>query len=162
MILCEWDAPEVYPGQSCVHLFARILSTSFSSVSIFSVCCYSSVSISMVLTHQLYIEGVHKVQCLQLSQSKDDIYTLYSLYYAGIELALLSSCIYMVPDTWGLGRIVKVVLGHFIVGTFSLGDMLTRRSACTFSSLLFSILNLKSKLQLNLHRISSGSQSPLI
>jgi hypothetical protein len=47
MILCEWDAPEGNPGQSCVHLFARILSTSFSSVSIFSVCCYSIVSISM-------------------------------------------------------------------------------------------------------------------
>jgi hypothetical protein len=47
MILCEWDAPEGDPGQSCVHLFARILSTSFTSVSIFSVCCYSSVSISM-------------------------------------------------------------------------------------------------------------------
>jgi hypothetical protein len=52
MILCEWDAPERDPGQSCVHLFARILSTSFTSVSIFffSVCCYSSVSISMILT----------------------------------------------------------------------------------------------------------------
>ncbi len=48
MILCEWDAPEGDPGQSCVHLFARILCTSFSSVSIFSVCCYSIVSISMV------------------------------------------------------------------------------------------------------------------
>jgi hypothetical protein len=48
MVLCEWDAPEGDPGQSCVHLFARILSTSFSSVSIFSVCCYSRVSISMV------------------------------------------------------------------------------------------------------------------
>jgi hypothetical protein len=48
MILCEWDAPEGDPGQSCVHLFARILSTSFTSVSIFSVCCYSSVSNSMV------------------------------------------------------------------------------------------------------------------
>ncbi len=47
MVLCEWDAPEGDPGQSCVHLFARILSTSFSSVSIFSVCCYSRVSISM-------------------------------------------------------------------------------------------------------------------
>ncbi len=50
MILCEWDAPEGDPGQSCVHLFARILSTSFSSVSIFSVCCYSIVSISMLTT----------------------------------------------------------------------------------------------------------------
>jgi hypothetical protein len=50
MIMCEWDAPEGDPGQSCVHLFARILSTSFSSVSIFSVCCYSSVSISMGVT----------------------------------------------------------------------------------------------------------------
>jgi hypothetical protein len=48
MVLCEWDALEGDPGQSCVHLFARILSTSFSSVSIFSVCCYSRVSISMV------------------------------------------------------------------------------------------------------------------
>ncbi len=34
-------------GQCCVHLYARILSTSFTSVSIFSVCWYSSVSISM-------------------------------------------------------------------------------------------------------------------
>ncbi len=50
MILCEWDAPEGDPGQSCVHLFARILSTSFSSLSIFSVYCYSGVSIS-VITH---------------------------------------------------------------------------------------------------------------
>jgi hypothetical protein len=43
MILCEWDASEGHPGQSCVHLYARILSTSFISVSIFSVWCYSSV-----------------------------------------------------------------------------------------------------------------------
>jgi hypothetical protein len=50
MILCEWDAPEGDPGQSCVHLFARNLSTPFSSVSIFSVCFYSIVSISMVTT----------------------------------------------------------------------------------------------------------------
>jgi hypothetical protein len=50
MILCEWDASEGNPGQSCVHLFARILSTSFTSVSIFSVWCYSNVSISMVCT----------------------------------------------------------------------------------------------------------------
>jgi hypothetical protein len=35
MILCEGD-----PGQSCVHLYARILSSSLTSVSIFSVCCY--------------------------------------------------------------------------------------------------------------------------
>ncbi len=47
MILCEWDASEGNVGQSCVHLYARILSTSFISVSIFSVWCYSSVSISM-------------------------------------------------------------------------------------------------------------------
>jgi len=43
MILCEWDAPEGDPGQSCVHLYARILSSSLTSVSIFSVWCYSSV-----------------------------------------------------------------------------------------------------------------------
>ncbi len=52
MILCEWDAPEGDPGQSCVHLFAHILSTSPSSVSIFSVCCYSIVSISMKCTEE--------------------------------------------------------------------------------------------------------------
>ena len=49
MILCEWDAPEGDPGQSCVHLYARILSSSLTSVSIFSVSCYSIVSISMVM-----------------------------------------------------------------------------------------------------------------
>ncbi len=48
MILCEWDAPEGDPGQSCVHLYARILSSTLTSVSIFSVSCYSIVSISMV------------------------------------------------------------------------------------------------------------------
>jgi hypothetical protein len=47
MILCEWDAPEGDPGQSCVHLYARILSSSLTSVSVFSVSCYSIVSISM-------------------------------------------------------------------------------------------------------------------
>jgi hypothetical protein len=64
MILCEWDAPEGDPGQCCVHLFARILSTSFSSVSIFSVCCYSIVSISMVLPHLVDIlvqEDIYRV-----------------------------------------------------------------------------------------------------
>jgi hypothetical protein len=61
MILCEWDAPEGDPGQSCVHLFARILSMSFSSVSIFSVCCYSIVSISMLIpTVPMRGQWVHK------------------------------------------------------------------------------------------------------
>jgi hypothetical protein len=51
MILCEWDAPEGHPGQCCVHhQYARILSTSFTSVSIFSVWCYSSVFISVSRT----------------------------------------------------------------------------------------------------------------
>jgi hypothetical protein len=59
MILCEWDASEGHTGQSCVHLYAHILSTSFISVSIFSVWCYSSV---------LYLNGVnpyseHAVAC---------------------------------------------------------------------------------------------------
>ncbi len=53
MILCEWDASEGHPGQSCVHLYARILSTSFTSFSIFSVWCYSSVSISMLGSYSL-------------------------------------------------------------------------------------------------------------
>ncbi len=42
MALCEWDASEGHPGQCC-----RVLSTSFTSVSIFSAWCYSSVSISL-------------------------------------------------------------------------------------------------------------------
>ena len=50
MILCEGDAPEGHPGWCCVHLYARILSSSLTSISIFSVCCYSIVSISMVYT----------------------------------------------------------------------------------------------------------------
>jgi hypothetical protein len=57
MVLCEWDAPEGDPGQSCVHLFARILSASFNSVSIFSVCCYSRVSISMHTTNNQHHRG---------------------------------------------------------------------------------------------------------
>ncbi len=62
MILCKcWDDPEGDPGQRCVHLFARILSTSFSSVSIFSVCCYSSVSISMFLAD----DGEREVNLLE-------------------------------------------------------------------------------------------------
>jgi hypothetical protein len=51
MILCEWDASEGNPGQSCVHLYARILSTSSTSVSIFSVWCYFSV---------LYLNGTYE------------------------------------------------------------------------------------------------------
>jgi hypothetical protein len=50
MILCKWDAPEGHPGQCSVHLYARILSRSYTSVSIFSVWCYSSISISVVGT----------------------------------------------------------------------------------------------------------------
>jgi hypothetical protein len=56
MILCEWDAPEGDPERSCVHLFARILSSSLTSVSIFSVFCYSIVSISVVKTKSLIQE----------------------------------------------------------------------------------------------------------
>jgi hypothetical protein len=63
MILCEWDASEGHPGQSCVHLYARILSTSFTSVLIFSVCCYSIVSISVgwpLLTDVTEVNGDSK------------------------------------------------------------------------------------------------------
>jgi hypothetical protein len=58
MILCDWDAPEGDPGQSCVHLYARILSSSLTSVSIFSVSCYSIVSISMLGTLEKGMDGV--------------------------------------------------------------------------------------------------------
>ncbi len=48
MILCEWDAPEVNPAYTCM---LSILSSSLTSVSIFSVCCYSIVSISVGTTN---------------------------------------------------------------------------------------------------------------
>jgi hypothetical protein len=43
MILCEWDAPEGHPGK-CAY---TCMLSSLTSVSIFSVWCYSSVSISV-------------------------------------------------------------------------------------------------------------------
>jgi hypothetical protein len=39
--------PECRPGQLAYTFLIHILSTSLTSVSIFSVCCYSSVSISL-------------------------------------------------------------------------------------------------------------------
>jgi hypothetical protein len=51
MILFEWDAQERNPGKCAYTCYARILSSSITSVSIFSVCCYSSVSISVTLKH---------------------------------------------------------------------------------------------------------------
>ncbi len=47
MILWEGDAPEGHPGWCCVHLCARILSSSLTSVSMFSVCWYSIVRVSI-------------------------------------------------------------------------------------------------------------------
>jgi hypothetical protein len=69
MILCEWDAPEGDPGQSCVHLFARIQSSSLTSVSIFSVCCYSIVSISVVPPLSVFA-FVHSIVCLLIPVPK--------------------------------------------------------------------------------------------
>jgi hypothetical protein len=40
----SYDPPECHPGQQAYTFLIRILSTSFISVSIFSVCCYSRVS----------------------------------------------------------------------------------------------------------------------
>jgi hypothetical protein len=77
MILSEWDAPDGDPGQSCVHLFARILSTSFTSVSIFSVCCYSSVSISMGLRQ---IDSCRKVSFQFTFQMKKFGLAFYESY----------------------------------------------------------------------------------
>ncbi len=54
MILCEWDAPEGDPGQSCIHLFARILSTSFTSV---SMVCPLSWSVHYNLAGEGYTES---------------------------------------------------------------------------------------------------------
>jgi len=48
MILCEWDAPEGNPDNLRTPVCFRILSSSLTCVSIFSVCCYSIVSISVV------------------------------------------------------------------------------------------------------------------
>ncbi len=44
----SYDPPEGHPGQLAYTFLICILSTSFISVSIFSVCCYSRVSISVV------------------------------------------------------------------------------------------------------------------
>ncbi len=53
--MSDWRAimtpPEGHPGQHAYTFLIRILSSSLSSVSIFSVCCFSSVSISMVETN---------------------------------------------------------------------------------------------------------------
>jgi hypothetical protein len=38
MNLCEWDATEGHPGQSCVHLCARILSLSGVTLVYLSQC----------------------------------------------------------------------------------------------------------------------------
>ena len=46
----SYDPPECHPGQQAYTFLIRILLTSFISVSIFFVCCYSRVSISMVHT----------------------------------------------------------------------------------------------------------------
>jgi hypothetical protein len=47
--------PECRPGQLAYTFLIRILSTSLTSVSIFSVCCYSSVSISMMWTEPVFV-----------------------------------------------------------------------------------------------------------
>jgi hypothetical protein len=76
MILCEWDASEGHPGQSCVHLYARIISTSFISVSIFSVWCYSSV---------LYLNGLHTVWGAREGRNHKVLtYVLYNLCTVGM------------------------------------------------------------------------------
>ncbi len=51
--------PECHPGQQAYTFLIRILSTSFISVSIFSVCFYSRVSISMVLRLDVYVYNVY-------------------------------------------------------------------------------------------------------
>ncbi len=50
----SYDPPECHPGKQVYTFLIRILSTSFIPVSIFSVCCYSRVSISMELESPLY------------------------------------------------------------------------------------------------------------
>ncbi len=72
MILCEWDASEGHPGQSCVHLYARILSTSFISVSIFSVWCYSSV---------LYLNGLPYKPATPWNRKHKDDRSCTSLFF---------------------------------------------------------------------------------
>jgi hypothetical protein len=75
--LCEGDALEGHPGWCCVHLYARILSSPLTSVSIFSVCCYSIVSISMV-PHAMH------------SLSDDHVKSASSIYQQ-LDLAVVGS-----------------------------------------------------------------------
>ncbi len=50
MILCEWDAPEGDPGQSCVHLYARILSSIIVTHLSFNFLC-------LLLLYSIYLNG---------------------------------------------------------------------------------------------------------
>ena len=56
IFMSDWRAlmtlTEGHPGQLAYTFLIRILQTSFISVSIFSVCCYSRVSISMVVSSE--------------------------------------------------------------------------------------------------------------
>jgi hypothetical protein len=80
MILCEWDAPEGHPGQGCVHLYARILSTSFTSVSIFSVWCSSSVSQWYYSTVQYKHSHHFRLADTLTGPDNDKHYQLYTIY----------------------------------------------------------------------------------
>ncbi len=51
---CGFQHTECHPRQLAYTFLIRILSTSLTSLSIFSVCCYSSVSISMVQKYGLW------------------------------------------------------------------------------------------------------------
>jgi hypothetical protein len=53
MLLCEWDSPEGNPGMLRSPVCFRILSSSLTSVPIFSVWCHSSKSISVVFIMKL-------------------------------------------------------------------------------------------------------------
>jgi hypothetical protein len=57
----SYDPPEGHPGQLAYTFLICILSTSFILVSIFSVCCYSRVSMSVVHSKStyMYFQVVH-------------------------------------------------------------------------------------------------------
>ncbi len=74
--MSDWRArsfypPEGHPGQLAYTFLIRILSTSFISVSIFSVCCFSRVSISMGMAFDQFFLFLLYRNCQRLHEFEE-------------------------------------------------------------------------------------------
>ncbi len=76
MILCEWDAPRRTPWMMLrTPVCFCILSSSLASVSIFSVCCYSIVSISVVI---LYTDTSYNFSIIETECTENNFLVMFS------------------------------------------------------------------------------------